>query len=249
MRFLLVALLLLSYSSAFSQVTPADSVKIDTVIIYKAPLRIKKTVFVEDTAGRVKPIFWLSGFGALFTNYNYYLTCNCYEAAFADIKKATTKKTGNMEGISLNYLYKRFYAEASFFLTNYREGFKYDSVSTTNNYHYSSISISPGYLLVKSKVSVIVSAGYVLNRLNSYNGLTINLAEPKVVDITGERKFVKYSSGGIANVKFLYTLHKRLDGIIDLFYMADLHSVAAPGQTFVLQRNSVGVKVGLGFRF
>ena len=252
MRYLLASLLLFSFYFSFSQDSPADSVQTDTVIIYKDPLRIKKTVFVDEAIQKVKPTLWLSGFGGLFGNFNYYASCDCYQTYFSDLRHATSTKMGNMEGLSFSYLYKRLYAEASVFFTNYREGFKYDSAgsySTTNAYHYTSFSISPGYLLINKKVRVIASAGYVLNHLNSYNGLTLSLATKTAVDINGERKFYTYTSGGIASLKFLYTLYKRLDGIIDVFYMADLHSVTPSGQPFMLQRNTVGVKAGLGLRF
>ncbi len=254
MRYIVATLFLFCFTCSFSQVTPTDSVKIDTVIIYKAPLRIKKTIFVEDT-GRVKPTLWISGYGALFSNFNYYSSCSCYQTYFNDFKKATTTKVGNMEGLSLNYLHKRLYVEVSVFQTNYKESFKYydssssTSYNTTNAYNYSSISIAPGYLLLKRKVSVIVSAGYVLNHLNSYKGLTLSLADNKVTDINSERKFLKYTSGGIVSFKFLYNIYGRLDAIADLFYMADLHSVTPVSQPFILQRNTAGVKLGLGFRF
>src|SRR6185312_314273 len=106
MRYLLTVVLLFIVFISFAQ---EDSARVDTIIIYKAPLRIKKTIFVNDPGKEKIATVWISGFGGLFTNFDHYTTCSCYQSYFNDLKKATTVKTGNMEGLSLNYLYKRFY--------------------------------------------------------------------------------------------------------------------------------------------
>lgn len=258
-RFLFVLILLLT--EAFVQPckaqVPEDSVKqgSDTIIIYEAPVIIKKSIYREPVTRIIPPNPWYIALnGAAFYDLIRYTSCDCYQDYFDLYKKSTKSSIGYSLQGSVAYLKKRIYAGIGIGYTIHQNSFERSMVEPAagskvfNKFNYFNIFLQGGYKIGAGKLSAIPTLSVYLNQAISSSGQSFHTITDTTYALNSVRETIflrKYSWSASVSVKILYRVSKSLQLMAEPFYMQDLASSLRRPSLFYQQKSSIGLRIGV----
>jgi hypothetical protein len=225
--------------------------EIDTVVIYKDPLVLRKTVYVK--VKRKEKESWLEFNASSFYTINTYKACPGWEPYLENLKNTTSSSPGYSLSANYIFFYNDFSASIGIGYTSYRESFIFTSstqgFSLKNSFNYLSIPISLGYRFInRNKYQALVSGGIIGGKLVSVKGKTISEEENSVVkEIKEVRNYKSTNFEALIKCKILYLLSNTFYLGAEPYCRADLNTITENLEPFVHNRINIGMNASLIF--
>lgn len=252
----LIIVSFISFQLSYSQDTLSTGENeelIDTVVIYKDPIVVKKTVYYEEEVKKSKNGVWVELIASPFYTINYHLACPGYETYLGELNKSTSPLPGYSFGVNLLFFYKNLLLTTGVGYASFREKFRYqsstESFNLTNAYQYANIPLLVGYrILNKGEFQAIVSGGAIIGKLLSVKGKTHSEEDvAEIKDIDDVRKYYSYNYQGVAKFKLIYRVSHSIHAGVEPCYFADIRSITPGLEPFIQHRNNLGLSANLIF--
>jgi hypothetical protein len=243
----------ISFHLSYSQDTleiEGDQV-VDTVVIYKDPLVVKKTVYVYEEAKKRKKEIWIEIAASSFYTQNKYIDCPGYEIYLTELKKSTKPLLGYHIGANVLRFYNNFLLSTGIGYTSFREKLSYQSPTTNihgiNIHNYISIPFTIGYRVINTnKFQTMLSTGAIAGKLLSIKGQTNSEEDFTIIkDINEVRKYYEYTCQGIFKIKLVYDISEMIYIGLEPFFSTNLISVTKSKEPFTQYRSNIGVSANL----
>jgi hypothetical protein len=225
--------------------------EIDTVVIYKDPLVLRKTVYVK--VKRKEKESWLEVNVSPFYTINRYEACPGWESYLENLENTTSSSPGYSLSANYIFFYNDFLASIGIGYTSFKESFTFTSstqgFSLKNSFNYLNIPISLGYRVMnKTNYQAIVSGGIVAGKLLSVKGKTISEEENSVVkEIKEVRNYKSTNFEALIKCKILYLLSNTFYIGAEPYCRADLNTITENLEPFVHNRINIGMNASLIF--
>lgn len=233
--------------------TGSDEQIIDTVVIYKEPVILTKTVYFEEEKKERNNSLWLVFDASPVYTINHFRACPGFETYLDKLKETTSSSWGYSFGANIVFLYKNLFLSTGIGYLAFREKFIYQSsavrTNQTNIFHYANVPLLIGYRMVNTKkFQAIVSGGAIIGKLLSVRGKTISEDDLSVIqDIDDVRKYSSYNYQGTVKLKFVYGVSTSVLVGIEPYYFADLRSITRSLEPFTQLRNNLAINANLIF--
>jgi len=219
--------------------------KIDTIIIYKDPVVITKSIVVEEVP-IAKSSIWIEGYGAINYYFSHYSVCSNCTDYYNQVKNSTKVLPGVSTGLSLYYNKGNMLGIIGISYSHYREKFTYTNASHINSFNYLETMAGIGYLMKKNKFSCAATASFSLANMTSYQGQTYSPdSANEVVSLGTARKYNSKVPGFMGSIKFMYNVSEKIKLSLEPYYRFDLNSIIYKKSQFTIQRNIFALKAGL----
>jgi hypothetical protein len=258
-----IFLLFLPFQNVFAQENSSEEEgeatkeKIDTVVIYKEPVVVRKEVYVNPSEGAKADSGFEKGaeiFIMPLKNFNYYANCPLAREYFSKFDQSVSPVVSFSFGGRFYLLKKWLYLSSDLSYTTMRERFAFKSSSeqfdVINTLAYGEASLSAGYAKKSRNFLFILSSGGMLSKMLAYKGKILSYeSKGNSVEDLQKRIYNDYIFSIIAAFKVAYNMSGMTRLFVEPSYRGDLTSVVSRPGPYVQQRNSVGVRLGLTFKF
>ena len=242
-----IYLLILIIGSAFSanaQDTLSVQENADTVIIYKEPVIVRKTII------RTKKINykWMAD---VFINtsysFNEYSYCDCYPS-FSPVYKSSLRNALSYGlGGNLSRKFNKILLTGSLQFLSIRDQLKYTGSTSNNSYNYINTSLLVGYILGKEKFTIVPSAGLVLSTFLWGSGKTISPTDLSWQGLNASQQYYRNTIDLTARLKLLYKFRKDRAFFIEPYVLRDMQNITKSPAPFDLRRTVTGINLGITF--
>lgn len=128
--------------------------------------------------------------------------------------------------------------------------YEYRGVSLKNQFRFTSVPMTAGYLLIDKKLKLELNAGVAAN---FYMGNKLTGHENKIAQLSigpgSESPYRGVSFSGLAGFEIGYRMFKKLDVIIGPNYRQSINSLTKVDATFLSNPSGFGVMTGIKFNF
>jgi len=232
--------------------TLEDVEEVDTVVIYKEPVIIKKEIYISSPQKSFSK--YINVFIASMYNFNYFKVCTSCAGFKDNMNNATSQRLNYSFGAGLYFNKRKLLYSLGITYTIMKEHFNPirsgDSISTINKFQYLDLDFSLGYKLHRNKMMYVISVGGIASYLLNTNGKTFSeTIDSSVVNLKSVTRFRSVSFSAMVGIKFIYKLNERVNMYTEPFYRGNILSITRPNSIYVQYRNLAGLRFGLFYSF
>ena len=237
---------------AVAQVPVEDETEVDTVVINESPVVYSRPLIIQD----VKTVkFYLSTFGIVFANTNYYHPCESCKEFLAAYKSSVKSKINYGGGIELTYVPRKILLSVAIDFSVIREKFDYTNASgieykSDNSYTYADVRFLTGYWIRRDKknFSLIFNGGIAYSNLLNAKGYINDFTDSsRVISIASSGKLRTSQANMTVGTKIIFIPHKRLKLSIEPYYMGNIFNITKVYYPYVQFWNRFGIRTGFIF--
>src|SRR6478735_2415688 len=226
--------------------------EVDTVYMIEEPLVVEKSLVIHSEK-TVK--FYLSGYAAAFSNFNYYIPCEGYEERLTQYKATIDPSMNYSAGITLSYSPNKIIFSGGLDYSAIREKFEYTdndgiAYSSNNQFNYLDLSLTAGYWMGRenNRTSLIVSGGASYNHLLSQQGMIYDAKNKgSVIDVASSEKLRPGQYSLTVSCKLIFKPQSRMKYNIEPYYMGSIATITQDKYPYLQYYNRVGIRFGIMF--
>jgi len=128
--------------------------------------------------------------------------------------------------------------------------YDYRDVNLNNQFQFTSVPVTAGYMLIKQKFTLELNAGIVTNM---YMGNRLSGDDSEIANVTvgpgDQSPYRQFSFSGLAGVEMGYRFLKNFNFIIEPNYRRAINSLTKDNSTFSSSPSGFGVMTGIRYNF